>query len=202
MQEVALASNTLAIRVERTRAMLEAPDAMMVVCAHICDGGSLTGLAELWDIRFSEVMRWIRADKLRLRQYTDAMADRSEWVKETVLAEIRKLALNYDIRRILDDKGRLLPPDDWPEEMAAAVISVEVHELEEFNPMTKEREVIGHAKKIKMVDRLAAIKLLGQSLAMFTERHEVDVRVTMEQLVGKAHKARAVDVKVIEASLL
>lgn len=190
-------SRAVSVRTERTRALIEAPDAMKVVVAHIVDGGSLVGLCDLWDVRFSDILRWINEDKARLRQYTNALADRTEWVKESVLQILRTLALRADIRKILNEDGTLKPVAQWPDDVAASITSIEIEELFEFDPESKQKIFTGLNKKVKMVDKLAAIKLLGQTLAMFTERHEVEHKLTFEQLIGKAHKGRVVDVTAI-----
>lgn len=150
---------------------------MKVLVAHVANGGTITTLCETWGVSYSSVLAWVYADRTREREYVRALNDRAEWAKESLLAELRNVAL-LDIRRIFNGEGVLLPVHMWPKEVAAALSSFEV--LEQIEDDIK----IGALKKFKFFDKLRAIELLGKNLILFVERHELSGRVTLEQLVS------------------
>ena len=67
---------------------------MVNICRHVANGGSLTGLAELVEIRYCDIMQYIRQSDDRKKMYEQALFDRNEWIKETVLSELRSIALS------------------------------------------------------------------------------------------------------------
>lgn len=69
------------------------PNCMVNICRHVANGGSLTGLAELVEIRYCDIMQYIRQSDDRKKMYEQALFDRNEWIKETVLSELRSIAL-------------------------------------------------------------------------------------------------------------
>lgn len=183
-------------RTQRTRALVAAPDALGVVCAFVADGGSLPGLCDLWNVRYSEILAWINSDKERQKAYVSSLDARTEWVREKTLALLRGFSFDTNIKQILDDDGRLKPVKDWPDNIAAMITGVTVEEIEEYDPESKQKIVVGHAKSVKMLDKKEIIKLLGQTMTMFTERKEVSHKMSFEELVGKGHRERT---KIIDA---
>lgn len=117
----------------------------------------------------------------RIQSLMNARAKRVEVNADTILRELLKLALS-DLRKLFDDKGQLLPPDQWPDDAAVAVASVEVEEL--FDGYGEERHQIGFTKKVKFWDKPRALELLGKHLKLFTDRVEHSGKVTLEELVG------------------
>lgn len=71
-----------------------------------------------------------------------------------------------DIRKIFDEQGRLKRPEDWDDEVAAAVSSVEV-----VTKSLGDGEV-EYVHKIKTWDKKGSLELLGKELKMFTEKVE------------------------------
>lgn len=112
------------------------------------------------------------------------MAERSKRTAidaDTILRELLKLATS-DLRKLFDEKGALLPADQWPDDVAAAVASVEVDEL--FEGYGQEREQIGYTKKVKFWDKTKSLELLGKHLKLFTDKIEHSGQLTLEQLVA------------------
>jgi phage terminase small subunit len=84
-----------------------------------------------------------------------------------------------DLRRCVDEDGRLLPLHEMPEDVALAVSSVEVEELfsTALTPgprggMRKERVHVGYTTKVRLWDKTKAAELLGKHLRMWRETIE------------------------------
>lgn len=174
-------NNKLSIQRERTfDEIVNDPITMDTICLHVANGGSLIDLAKTWQTPYSKLMRWIRADSERLALYDEALMDRKEWTRESVLRELRALG-HSDLRKIFADDGTMLHPKQWPAEVAAAIAGLEI--FEEFAGFGKDRELIGHTKKIKMWDKKSALELIGKTEAMFDKETKDAGRPTLEQLL-------------------
>lgn len=179
-------------RQERLEDLIFKPDALDIMCSFVANGGTLVDFAKLHDVRFSDLMRWIRKDKERTKSYEDAIRDRNEWTVETILQELRLMA-GFDIRDLYDDAGNLKPISSWPKHAAAAVAGIEVNEL--FEGRGDEREMIGLAKKVKLWDKTKAIEQLGKTQKLFVDRVEETKTLTLEDLVLASYKHEAADVQ-------
>lgn len=73
-----------------------------------------------------------------------------------------------DIRRLYDAEGRLLPPNEWPDDAAAQVAGFEVEELRE------DGQVVGRVRKVKRYDRVRALEALARHPAVFPQAAELD----------------------------
>jgi len=105
--------------------------------------------------------------------------------KDLVLGELVRIAKS-DVRKLFDDNGGLLPPSQWPDDMAGAVASVEVDEI--FQGYGEDREHIGYTKKVKLWKKEKALELLGKNLSLFVERVEVSGKISLEDLISMAGK--------------
>jgi phage terminase small subunit len=81
-----------------------------------------------------------------------------------------------DLRRVVDEYGRTLPLHEIPEDLAAAISSIEVEELfgtvESVGPRggtKKERVQFGYTTKVKLWDKNKAAELLGKHLRMWKD---------------------------------
>lgn len=156
-------------------------ETMQTIVSHVANGGSLTSLCSTWEVSFSLVLAWIRVNDDRRREYDQALDDRGEWYKDSLLAELRNIAL-LDVRKIFDEQGKIKPIQTWPREISAALNNFEI--VEYFEGQGKEMTQVGWLKKFKFFDKLKSIELLGKNLSMFIERHEHTGKVTLEQLVS------------------
>lgn len=161
------------------------PDAIELMCAFVANGGTLVNFAKLWDVRYSDIMRWIRSDKSREEQYENAVKDRNEFTIESILGELRSLAL-FDLRDIYDESSNLKPIHEWPAHARAAVAGIETNEL--FQGRGDEREMIGLVKKVKLWDKTKAIEQLGKNQKLFVDRVEETKTLKLEDLVLASYK--------------
>lgn len=103
---------------------------------------------------------------------------------EDILRTINQHA-KADIRKLMNPDGTLLPPADWPEDVAQAINGLKVRTIKA--PFTG--EVIGHVTEFKMGEKLRALELLGKNKALFIDKiaHEGEVNhniavITPEQM--------------------
>jgi len=99
-----------------------------------------------------------------------ARSERTQITADRVITEVARLGFS-DVRKLFDPNGALLPVDKWPEDLAAAVASVEVDEL--FEGYGENRIQVGYTKKVKLWDKGKALEMLGRHLKLFVERTEL-----------------------------
>ncbi len=157
---------------------------MDTICSHVSNGGSLIELCQTWQLAYGKFATWIHTDITRSRRYKEALKARDEWSVERIILELRRLA-NFDIRKLFNEDGSLKAISEWPEDAARSVVAVEIEEL--FDGRGDDRTHIGYTKRIKAVDKIRSNELLGKTLRMFIDRHEVN-GITLEELVGAASK--------------
>lgn len=96
-----------------------------------------------------------------------------------ILLELAYIAL-LDPIEFFDDTGRLRPIHEMPETARRAIASFDV-ELD-----SKGTQI----HKVKLWDKIAAIRLLGQSRGLFAEKMQHDVGPSLEQLIDLALKEK------------
>lgn len=73
----------------------------------------------------------------------------------------------------------LKPSEELTDDQAAAV--AQVQETEKFiKTLGEDEQLMSRERSIKLHDKLAALKLLGQHIGMFAERHTVSIEVKRE----------------------
>ena len=100
----------------------------------------------------------------RVEELRERGAERAEIDIQRTLAELGKIGFS-DLRQAFDG-SRLKHPDEWPDELAAAISSVEV-----VTRSLGEGEV-EHIAKLKLWDKNSALDKIAKHLGMFIERHE------------------------------
>lgn len=159
---------------ERWRALTVDPQFMQSIYDHVASGGSLIALCRTLDIKYATLIAWMHRDPERDKQYNLALSARAEWAMERVLQEIQLIG-TVDIRRAYDDNGHLMSVKDMPDEVARALVSVDISEDEDGNIQ----------RRIKLIDKLKALELIGKNFGMFIDRHEIDLgKQTLEALVA------------------
>lgn len=156
----------------KTQAVMDDPESLMTIYAHVASGGSLLDLCETWGVRFGHIIAWIRSDKERSQAYDAALADRGEWATEVVLREFKRLGTS-NLKRLFDEEGQLLPIQDWPDEVASFVAGVDVS-------VDKSGDTV---KKIKLWSKEKALEMYGKKLQFFVQKHEHSGTLTLEDLI-------------------
>ena len=99
-----------------------------------------------------------------VQRQIEIRSKRTEVTQDRVLLEIARLAFN-DPRKAFDDAGNLLPVQQWPDEVAAAISSIKVTEIKS----NSEEDTRSYLNEIKFWDKGKQIELAGRHLAMFTD---------------------------------
>ena len=110
-----------------------------------------------------------------------AKADRSKRTQVTsdmVVAELAKIGFS-DLRNCLTSSGQLVDPQDWDDNTAGAISSLEVV-ANTRGGNGDENEPIDYTHKIKTWDKNSALEKLGKHLGMYIDRSEVKVEATIE----------------------
>ena len=94
---------------------------------------------------------------------------KAETTAEEVLHELRRIAF-ADFRKLYHPNGKLKHPNELDDDTAAILAQVET--LEEFEGRGDDRVLVGHTKKVKMWDKLQALKMLGMRLALWVQKVE------------------------------
>lgn len=103
----------------------------------------------------------------------DAIAARAEktgLTAELIIAELLHIA-RVDIGALYDDTGALKPIHDIPEAARRAIGGIDMDEL--WEGQGADREQVGITKKVKLLDKIRALELLGKHLKLFVDRMDV-----------------------------
>jgi phage terminase small subunit len=100
---------------------------------------------------------------------TAAMQDRAERTQVTqdmVIAELAKIGFS-DLRKVMTDAGALIPVQEWEDDMAGAISSVEIVRRPNGERDENDRPIIEDVVKLRVWDKLNALEKLGKHLGMF-----------------------------------
>lgn len=112
---------------------------------------------------FSEnsVFKWLRQDDFKAALALEEELDEldSDLTRQQLIAAYKTLAF-ADIRRLYDESGNLLPPQDWPDDIAATIESVETVERKLF----EKDEHVGfeYVRKVRRHNRKHALDFLAE----------------------------------------
>ena len=111
------------------------------------------------------------------------LAERAKISADKVLKQYVRMAF-FDIRLLYGEDGRLLSVKEWPDEAIAAIAGFETIEL------TGDLE--GMVKKVKLVDKRAALADIGKHLGMFDSKEKTPtdpakpgILKTLSAIMGK-----------------
>lgn len=153
---------------KRLALFLSQPDILDEICSFVANGGTLTTMAELRDIRYGDIMNWIHADDDRDKRHRQATMDREEWYRDALMTELRKIAFT-DIRKTANKDL-----DQIDENTSKSIAGV---------TYADDGTTI---KAVKFYDKLKAIEMIGKQVGMFTEKHHHVVE-TYEDLINKVN---------------
>jgi hypothetical protein len=101
-----------------------------------------------------------------IREIREAAAESAKVTIDDLAAGFRR-AERADLRRLMGPDGEMLPPSQWPDDVALAISSIEVEELTELqpdpaNPRRKKKVAIGLKWKVKLENKTENRKILAQ----------------------------------------
>ena len=113
-----------------------------------------------------QVAAAITAAKVQRSERTKIDAD---WVLRTLADE--KAA---DLADLFDDKGNLLPVNQWPHVWRRGVV-VSVESFEEYGYEKGKRVPVGMVRKVKLADRTRHIELIGRHVDVSAWKEKVEL---------------------------
>jgi len=122
----------------------------------------------------------------RLEELKKPVIEKTQLTLERVLLENMNVAF-FDIRTILDDDGAVKPISEWPPEAGAAISSIEV--LEQYEGSGKDRVFVGYLKKVKLVEKGAALDRLMKHLGAYEKDNKQKTNpmlMLVQQLMGSS----------------
>lgn len=107
--------------------------------------------------------------QVEIERLTIEQSKRTEITADRALLEMARLGLS-DVRKLFDDNGRLISINQLPDDIAAAVSSIEVvtQRVAGGEPSDVEQVV-----KVKLWDKNSGLEKLGKHFKMFTEKLEL-----------------------------
>ncbi len=163
--------------------VLNQPDKIEELVAHLSCGGTLIDLAEAWGVRFAVLAHWIDKDDDRAARYQLSILMRDEYNKEKLRQQLMRIA-TLDVRRAFKDDGTLKPIKDIPAELMDCVSSLDIDEIWEGRGI--DREQVGVTKRIKFWSKLEAIIKFGNEYGLFKDTRQLDIADSLEDLLAKS----------------
>ena len=183
------------IDLETTKTVMMNPGTMTEICDHMANGGSMIDKCKAWNVPYGRIMTWINSDTERAEQYSKSLVAQMYWAIDRVLKELNHIG-TVDLSGAYDGHGKLKDIQDIPEDIRRCIAGVETDEI--WDGVGKDRECIGHTKKIKLFDKIKALELIGKKFAMFVDRTRVDIHdKTLEDLVNESMAPEVIDVEAL-----
>ncbi len=173
----------------KLKEFLARPETLFEIVDEVANGGSLIAYCKKNKMRYSNIVNWIYESEERKKSYEAALEARGEYVAQEILAELKKLGFS-DIRKLFNDDGSIKEVSQLDDDTAAAIAGIEIQE----EVCDKDgKTVVPRTRKIKVVDKLKAIEMLGRNLKMFTDKVEHSGKVSLEDLVNGSMKEPEAD---------
>ncbi|MCE8034604.1 terminase small subunit [Billgrantia tianxiuensis] len=121
---------------------------------------------------YSQGQRLLKNVEIR-RRVDDGLLkqqERTQITSDDVLQQLGRLGFS-DIRKLFTPAGQLRSVADLPDDIAAAIASIEVV-TKTIPGMGDEEPEVEYIHKIKLTDKVKPLELIGKHMKMFTERHE------------------------------
>lgn len=177
----------------------------------VANGGSLIDFCKQNTMEYSKVIMWLNDTDhpSRASAYNAALEARGEFVVQAILRELQNIAM-IDIREAFYNDGTMKTLDDMPVELTRVISSIEVNETFEYEG---EKKVwTGYTKKMKLNDKMAALKMLGTNLMLFIDRkvvtgkvehvhkvEDIDLEDRIRQIRERKLKGNVISVKTVKS---
>jgi len=123
-------------------------------------------------VAHTKAYQWVSNGKTKphvlkaIKEAFDSRAERTQITQDMVLREYAKIAF-FDPRQLFDSNGNLIPLNELPADVAAALTVFDVKES-----LDNKGNCIGNVKKIKFAHKPSALNSLAKHLGMFVDRME------------------------------
>ena len=118
----------------------------------------------------------------RIAELMERGFKRHDITVDRIMEEYAKLGFS-DIRQAFDDEGRLLLPQDMPDNFAGALTALEINTVEHGEG------TVEHVAKFKLADKRSALDSMGKHLGMFKEDVTIKAEV-VHKTVSELELAR------------
>lgn len=155
---------------KRGTAEVTAARQLLFAEAYVANGGLGTDAAIAVGISPKNAGQWAHRAlknpdvKARIDANRAQLAEKFSLRSEDILRELAKIVY-FDPRKLMAPDGTVLPINEWPDDVAGAIASIEVEEL--FDGRGEKREKIGVLKKIKAWNKGQAIEQAMKHLGLF-----------------------------------
>jgi hypothetical protein len=173
---------------ERTERVLSEPGFMEKIYDAVTMGGSLADIADARNIRYSALSKFVNTEKNK-DLMVEALDMRRQYVADKIFKETALLA-SSDVRKLFNDDGTLKPPTEWPEDVARAVDNLEIKEV-----IGIDGEKVAEMKRVKLGNKLQALKLLGSEVNMFVDKKEHGISDDLKSMIENSYSKEAKEVK-------
>lgn len=126
-------------------------------------------------------------------------AERTAITSDMIVAELARIGFS-DLRKVLTPGGNLIDPQDWDDDTAAAISSVEVVVNPSGGLNEDGSKKVEHTHKLKVWDKVSALEKLGKYLGMFKETHAHEGKIQIEDVSQDAAAFRSAIVSIATRS--
>lgn len=131
----------------------------------------------------------------RIKSYLTRRRNKLEVTGERIMEELACIGF-CDIRQLFDEKGGVKPPHQWPDELAAAISSMDVEERRKANGD------IVYKYRVRMNSKVSALEMLGRHLGMFIDQIQMEHTGSVEFLAGLVEKIESQKPVIIDAEYI
>jgi hypothetical protein len=167
---------------ERLLGLMQEPETINIICAHVASGGSLIDYAKLWRVSYGVLLNWINADLALKDKYRQSLLDRNEYDRELIRKTFRDAATT-NIRDAYNDDNTLKSIHEMSESTTNAIDTVRTREL-----FDNDGNKIGNAQELKMQDKLKAALTLGKHLGDYVEKVEHSGSISWEEILHNSYE--------------
>lgn len=98
-------------------------------------------------------------------------SERTQITQDQVLLELAKVGFS-DLRNVFTSGGGIVDPQDWDDQTAGAISSVEVVRRQSGDYDENDNPIPEYVHKIRVWDKVSALEKMGKHLGMFPTRVE------------------------------
>jgi len=124
-------------------------------------------------VQASQLLNRLRL-KTRIAELKAEQTKRLQMTADEVLIELSAVA-KADIRKAFNADGSLLPINEIPEDIAKAIAGIDIDDL--FEGIGEDREQVGFTKKVRLFNKIQALRDLGEHFGLFKGKDSAGVTI-------------------------